>query len=82
MPGPDALEFARLVDLGFGGRPDFGNGSTSGTALGKDTVQCSSGGVEKVYDAGSVNYILWGEMFSLPHDDIAVSLIRGTPGNP
>jgi RHS repeat-associated protein len=54
----------KLVDLGFpNGKPDFGNGSILGTGRGAQTVQF--GNPPKVYYAGSVNYILWGRIFSL-----------------
>jgi len=63
----------KLVSLGYGREYDeegnlldFGNGSTFGTGMGKDTVQFSYGG-PKVYRAGSVNYILWGKIFALAH---------------
>jgi len=60
-------DIAKLVDLGFpNGAPDFGNGSTLGTGRGTQTVQF--GNPPKVYYGGSVNYILWGKMFSLLHD--------------
>jgi hypothetical protein len=45
---------------------DFGNRSSLGTGGGKLTVQF--GIPPKVYYAGSVNYILWGAMFSMFHE--------------
>jgi RHS repeat-associated protein len=56
----------KLFDLGYLQPVDFGNGSSLGTGLGAYTVQFSYNG-PNVYDAGSVNYILWGKMFSLIH---------------
>ncbi|HVM62944.1 MAG TPA: hypothetical protein VMV72_18935 [Verrucomicrobiae bacterium] len=56
-------DIAKVSDVGFDNPVDFGNGSSLGTGLGKLTVQF--GNPPKVYYASAVNYVLWGEMFSL-----------------
>jgi len=56
-----------LYKLGYTIPVEFGNGSKLGTGLGAYTVQHSYGGVPHCYYAGSVNYALWGRMFSLLH---------------
>jgi len=58
----------KLNDVGQGDpRIDFGNGSSLGTGLiGKQTVQFSYSR-PGVYYAGSVNYFLWGKIFSLAY---------------
>jgi hypothetical protein len=62
----DGWDIAPLNELAHLGRPDFGNGSRLGTALGRETVQFSfMGQPTKAYYAGSVNYILWGKMFRM-----------------
>ena len=58
----------KLNDVGAGDTTiDFGNGSSLGTGLiGKQTVQFSNSR-PGVYYAGSVNYFLWGKIFSLAY---------------
>jgi hypothetical protein len=65
----------KLVDLGYQNAVDFGNGSTLGTGAGAYTVQY--GFPPKVYYAGSVNYILWGNMFSMFHATLFHNPISG-----
>jgi RHS repeat-associated protein len=60
------FDMDKLFYLGIGGDVNFGNGSSLGTGLGVDTVQFSYNG-PKVYRAGSVNYIIWGELMALSH---------------
>jgi hypothetical protein len=60
-------DIEKLAGLGLGDNEDFGNGSHLGTGtMGIQTVQFgrAMGGV---YYAGSVNYVLFGKMFSLFH---------------
>jgi RHS repeat-associated protein len=59
----DGWDIEQLKELGFKIRVDFGGGSVLGTGSGAWTVQF--GNPPKVYYAGSVNYILWGQMFAL-----------------
>lgn len=64
----------KLNDLGQGDTTiDFGNGSHLGTGpIGKQTVQFTyAGGAQGVYFAGSVNYFLWGKVFSLAYHTLA-----------
>jgi RHS repeat-associated protein len=66
----DGWDIGPLRDEGFQVHPDkgFGNNSTFGTGTGQFTVQFSVNGVSlQVYHAGSVNYALFGKMFSLAH---------------
>ena len=71
----DGWDIGPLKDLGFGVAPAsaFGSGCVLGTGAGARTVQFSIGGSRKVYYGGSVNYILWGRMFSLLHDTFPLS---------
>lgn len=43
----------------------FGAGCSAGSGAGDRTIQFSINGKTGVYYGGSVNYIIWGEMFSL-----------------
>jgi RHS repeat-associated protein len=62
----------KLVDLGVGGYPDFGNGSHLGTGItGADTVQFSFNGLH-VYKGGSANYALFGKVMSLFYNSVYV----------
>lgn len=75
----DGWDIKQLFYLGFGAATasQFGKNCSLGTGEGADTVQFSFGGQEKVYDAGAVNYVLWGEMFSLLYNDPELTLLEG-----
>ena len=76
----DGWDIDPLYELGYGGASDvgygtgalfpwefpksFGYGTYPGSGTGLQTVQFSFNGLH-VYYAGSVNYILWGEIYAL-----------------
>jgi hypothetical protein len=64
-------DITALAELGMDGYGDFGNGSYLGTLDGARTVQYNFHGAGlKTYYAGSVNYVLYGEMMGLFHQYI------------